>query len=199
MARCCVFGDSIAYGYCDSEGGWVDRLKRYFFSQDIDFAIYNQAISGDTTEDVLQRLRKECLSRKPDFIIFAMGTNDAQFLKKEQRMRTPKEQFRENLSSLVAIAKEFTSKVVFIGLITVDESKTSPIPWDTNKHYFLKNVKEYNEIVQAFCKEANILFIDVWDVLGNEELEDGLHPTTEGHKKLYEHIKKALLSSGSLD
>ncbi len=162
MARCCIFGDSIGFGYADKKGGWVDRLKRYFLAQQIDFAIYNQSVSGDTTQDLLQRLRNECLSRNPDFIIFAIGMNDSQFLKDEKRIRTEQEKFKENLSLLLTIAKEFTSRIMFVGLTKVDESKTLPIPYDVNRYYYLKNVKDYNQIVQDFCKEANLQFIDVF-------------------------------------
>ena len=85
MATICVFGDSIAWGAVDPEnGGWVSSLRNYFESKslraDLDTDVYNLGISGDNTDDLLERFDVEVEARKPDTIVFAIGINDAQFL-----------------------------------------------------------------------------------------------------------------------
>ncbi|MCK9378783.1 MAG: SGNH/GDSL hydrolase family protein [Candidatus Moranbacteria bacterium] len=49
----CIFGDSIIEGYYDDEekNGWVNRLKSIFSDDEI----YNLGISGDSTENLLNR------------------------------------------------------------------------------------------------------------------------------------------------
>ena len=74
----CVFGDSTAWGAWDLEkGGWVNRLwfhvaKR---SGDTYVEIYNQSISGGTTETILSRFESEAKIRSADAIIFQTGGN----------------------------------------------------------------------------------------------------------------------------
>jgi len=78
----CVFGDSTAWGAWDLEkGGWVNRLwfhvaKR---SGDTYVEIYNQSISGGTTETILSRFESEAKIRSADAIIFQTGGNDASY------------------------------------------------------------------------------------------------------------------------
>jgi lysophospholipase L1-like esterase len=107
----------------------------------------------------------------------------------------PIEKFQNNLQELVNQAKKFTNKIIFIGLTKVDESKTMPIPWDTIKFYDMDNVSKYNSIIKNFCQKNKLLFIDMLDLLQNEDLEDGLHPNPQGHKKMFEEIKKFLVDN----
>ena len=72
MTRICVWGDSIAYGNDDVEGGWCDRLKRYCNEKDSNQSIYDVAISGDNTDKLLKRFPTEVSARDPDVIIFAI-------------------------------------------------------------------------------------------------------------------------------
>ena len=75
MQTICVFGDSIAWGASDSEkGGWVERLKIYM-GEHRSGNVYNLGVSGDTTNDLLERFEQEAKARESDVIIFAVGTN----------------------------------------------------------------------------------------------------------------------------
>ena len=67
--RILIFGDSIVYGAWDSEGGWVDRLKRdahklYFDTKgETKIQILNCGIGGETSRGLLKRVEQEILSR----------------------------------------------------------------------------------------------------------------------------------------
>ncbi len=60
-----VFGDSIAYGAWDEEGGWVERLKRYLHHRTTSYGeyhlVYNLAVSGETSRGILERLEGEAI------------------------------------------------------------------------------------------------------------------------------------------
>ncbi len=185
----CIFGDSITMGASDIEqGGWVARLKNYFWQNDHDITVYNLGVSGDTTDDLLERFKSESAARKPDLIIFAIGINDSQYINSKDNPRVDLDKFKDNLNKLVAQAKKFTSDIIFIGLTNVDESKTMPIPWAKNRYYDNENVNQYNSAVKLFCEEK-FLFVDMSDLLDDDDLEDGLHPNNTGHKKMFERIK----------
>ena len=65
MARILVFGDSITYGAWDKRGGWVQRLREFLDEKNlidlnkIPVLIYNLGVSGDTTNDALERFEFE--------------------------------------------------------------------------------------------------------------------------------------------
>lgn len=143
--------------------------------------IYNLGISGNTTEDLLERFEFETKQRlKEDeetILIFAIGINDSQFLRSKQRHRVPIEKFKENIQELINLAQKFSSKIIFIGLTLVDETKT-PIPWDTDKFYKNEFIQKYNETIKSICRENNIYFIELFEKLKEMNyknlLEDGL-------------------------
>ena len=79
-----VFGDSIAYGAWDREGGWVQRLRRFLDEKNSDVLVYNLSIDSDTTEDLLERFEFETKQRiRGDeiILIFAIGVNDSQIFR----------------------------------------------------------------------------------------------------------------------
>lgn len=193
MVNICVFGDSIAFGYYDSEGGWVDRLKRHYFKSGIDASVHNQAISGDSSDDILKRFKVECDSREPEVIIFAMGINDSIWLVDEKKISTEPERFRRNLSDLLHLAKTYTTKIIFIGLTDIEESRVTPCPWKPSKSYYAKYVVQYDGLIESFCKEENIVYISLSGLLSSADLEDGLHPNTDGHEKIFAFVKDRIL------
>jgi lysophospholipase L1-like esterase len=185
-----IFGDSITWGAYDPEqGGWATRLRNYFEEQDNDVDIYNLGISGDVTADLLNRIEVEAKSREPNLIIFAIGINDAQFTYSTNGLRVSLDEFQQNLAKLLFIAKKFTDKIVFVGLTKVDESKTTPIPWNTDKSYTNENIKRLDNAVKKFCEENKLKFIPMDSVVGNDDLIDGLHPNTKGHIKIFNRMK----------
>lgn len=194
MTTICIFGDSITWGAVDPEhGGWVARLRNYFETSNYDIDVYNCGVSGDNTDDLLQRFKIEAIAREPNIIMFAIGINDSQYIKSKDNNRINLDKFQNNLKELVNRAKKFTDKIIFVGLTVVDESKTMPIRWDNVKFYDVDNVSRYNSAIKKACQINNLFFIDMLDLLKHEDLEDGLHPNSRGHKKMFEKIKEFLL------
>jgi len=190
-----IFGDSITWGAYDPEqGGWATRLRNYFEGKDNDTDVYNLGISGDTTADLLNRIEVEAKSREPNLIIFAIGINDAQFIHSTNGLRVSPDEFQQNLAKLFAIAQKFTEKVVFVGLTRVDESKTTPIPWNTDKSYTNENIECLDSAIEKFCENNKLKFISMDGVVGNDDLIDGLHPNTKGHVKIFNWIKSEVES-----
>lgn len=203
MAKLLIFGDSIVYGAWDTDkGGWVQRIKSFLDEETLsesenEYTIYNLGVSGNTTEDLLERFEFETKQRLKDdgeelIFIFAIGVNDSQFIHSKNNLRFSPEEYKDNLDKLLNLAQKFSSRIIFIGLTPVDETKT--IHWDTDKSYKNEYIQKFNEILRSFCKENNICFIEIFEKLIKENyqdlLEDGLHPNSEGHKKIFEAIKK---------
>lgn len=182
----CIFGDSIAWGASDYEkGGWVERLKAYFLEQTDDVSVYNLGISGDTAAGVLARFEREAKTRIADIIVFAVGINDSQD-------HEATKEFEKNISELVERAKRITKRVTFVGLTKVDESKVNPIPWAPDFSYRNDRVKAYDGIIRSVCEKEKVQSIEMFDVLDASDLDDGVHPNSEGHRKMFERIKKEI-------
>jgi len=194
----CIFGDSIAYGAFDPEkGGWANRLRLYLDGRD-DFedGVYNLGILGDDTEGLLERLEAEAKFREPRFLIFAIGINDSQYVISENQNRVPIEKFEKNIKELISKARKITDKILFVGLTPIDEAKTTPIPWNTDKMYKNEYVEKYNNKIKEVCESEKIDFIDIFSEMVREDYEtmliDGLHPDSKGHEWMANKIIKEI-------
>jgi len=200
MTSILVFGDSITYGADDTElGGWVNRLKLFFNSSDI----YNLGICGDRTDDIIRRFKFETEQRleegeKDYLVVFAVGINDSQFVSSKKEFRTPIKEFENNILELIQAAEKISKKIVFVGLTSVNESKTAPCSWNKNKSYKNEYIKKFNDIIQEIGKKSNSGFVEIYNkfiISGNNLLsEDGLHPNSEGHERIFHEVKSFLMA-----
>jgi lysophospholipase L1-like esterase len=208
MRQILIFGDSITYGAWDKEGGWVQRLRKFLDEKnltDSDFycLVYNLGVSGNNSEDLLERFEFETKQRlKEDeetIIIFAIGINDSQFVHSKGKHGVPIDKFKDNIQKLISLAQKFSSKIIFVGLTPVDETKTTPIPWNADVSYKNEYIQKYNETIKTICGKNKIYFVEIFEKLKElnyqELLEDGLHPNSEGHKKIFEIMKDFLIEN----
>jgi acyl-CoA thioesterase I len=189
MSAICIFGDSIVWGASDLEkGGWVNRLRLFFDKQGKDMEVYNLGIPGDTTGDLLDRLEAEIKSRLDEetIILFSIGINDSIHLENL-------EFFKDNLQDLMGVARKFSKKILFLGLTNVDEKKTIPVNWDKEAVYINKNIKIFDNQIKEIVEKEKVNYFRIFDLLNKNELEDGLHPNSKGHEKIFEAVKSYLI------
>ena len=202
MTNIIIFGDSITWGAVDEEmGGWAERLKTSLsykdanISKDID--VYNCGVSGDNTADLLKRFEIEAKARLGDtrtIIIFAIGINDSKFIPSKNTNRVARKDFEKNLVKLCRKAKQFTDEIIFLGLTRIDDSKTTSSARHKDSELRTVFVKEYDSMIQKVCKDHKLPYIPVYDELQLDDLYDGLHPNTKGHKKISRKVEKYLKS-----
>lgn len=201
MAQILIFGDSITYGSCDEMGGWASRLRN-FTDNNTHFSstVYNLGISGDNTEGLMLRMEDEIAGRIDDeeetIIIISIGINDSQFVHSKNDFNIPLDEFKENLESIYSIARTHASKVIFIGLTSVDDVKTNPIPWNMDKTYKNDYIRSYNEAIEKTAKKLGAMFVDIFSSWTKDMLySDGLHPNSKGHEMIFELVKDYLLKN----
>lgn len=197
MMNICIFGDSITWGANDNKhGGWANMLRNDLAPNE---KVYNCGVPGDNTKRLLDRFEVEAKARKADVIIIAIGINDSQYIDSRENTRVPKDQFTDNLEQLITQARSITEKILFIGLTSVDESKVTPVPiGDKNINYDNTNIDLYNSLIKDVCDKNNIPFLEVQDLLNLSDLDDGLHPNTEGHQKMFQEVKEFVKTELSL-
>lgn len=200
MSNLLVFGDSIACGQYDKIGGWVHRLK---LSLDQDkYCLYNLAIDGDTSDGLIQRFESELKPRLSSagetIVIVALGINDSAFDHKLNDFLVSKDKFKQNIKSLIAIAKKYSQKIIFVGPTPVDDAKVDPIPWAPNFSYKKEDVSAYSQIIEGVCEREKVTFIDLFNQLNQTDftpyLSDGAHPNSSGHKKIFELVYPRILN-----
>jgi len=193
-----IFGDSIVWGAGDIEkNGWASRLKEDLKRENHnDTEVYNLGISGADTDRLLRRFLVENEFRNPNVIIIAIGINDSQYIGSEDNPRVSLGKFEENLVEIIKQARGIAEDIVFIGLTKIDETKLMPIPWNPTLYSEEKNALIYNDKIKEVCEKNSLLFLDMQDLLDDSEFDDdGLHPNSKGHEKMFQKIKNALVEN----
>ena len=207
MYRILCFGDSITYGTWDSSHiGWSGRLREQVEKDGDRNRLFNLGISGETTTQLLKRIKNECEARvdtrKPYkyIITIATGTNDAKGRPNpltEEELKNKIKIYKKELKKCIKIAQQFTTEVYVIGLTPVDETKTSPGQFTSGPAYFSNKAgNEFNQAAKSVAMNMNTKFIDVREAFEKQNfiklLADGLHPNSKGYDLMYEVIRKEL-------
>lgn len=215
--RVFVFGDSIALGFGDVNGGWVQQMTSVLYKtslhdltqEDAEIAIesvktthievYNLSVSADTSSGVLSRLKDEVEARQmyeqEEVIMLAVGINDAT-LKADNMVLMDVYQFQEIYEKIITEAQELGARVVCVGLTAVDEKQTTP--WghsSTGKQYLNNRINLFEDTIKQSAERLSVPFIPLHDEFlakveaGEDMLFDGLHPNQAGHT----HVAKTVL------
>lgn len=204
--RVLIFGDSIAQGFFDVEGGWVDRLRRHYdeiLIRDNDVSqptIFNLGISGDLTRSIVKRVENEIVARKfpgEEFaFIIATGTNDTVYRSDENESEP--QQYKKELAEILEIAKKYSRQIMFVGLFPIVDKLLQPAPWsNTGKCYSTERMKLFDSTLKEFCSENNVPCVELWDVFEKQDnletvLYDGIHPNSKGHELIYRTVQPKL-------
>lgn len=202
-----VFGDSIAHGSNDRiYGGWAVKLKNYFAKTGQFHEVYNLGISGEKSDQIIQRIETESIPRKsakPEnktLLIIGITVNDTRITNDiNADSDVSIDEFTKNLKKLYVIGKRNADELVFLGMTKVDERKTNPWKEVINQRVACwRNdiIKKYNDITKEYCEKENINFVNMFELLDDADLPDGLHPNEIGHEKMYQRIKKYLIDKG---
>jgi len=196
--RVLVFGASITQGFWDTEGGWVQRLRNHYDSLQVkDFSqdqptIFNLGVSGDSTEELLARFEHETRARvfrqDPLSFVFSIGNNNAR--EEDGQLYTTPEKYLVDIQQIVEQAREFSNKILFVGLPACDETRTVPVAWrDIN--YRNNNLWAIEEATRKFCQKESIPHVPIFEKFVDrpELLADGLHPNNDGHQLIADLVR----------
>lgn len=203
--RVLVFGDSTTQGFWDSEGGWVTRLRKFYDLLQLEDlknrdepTVFNLGISGGTSTTILSRFDAETKARDNGgglCIIITTGLNDSYQIGKKEYKSTP-ELYEANLSTLAIKAKNFSDKIMFVGLGAPDEAKTTPVFWK-DIYYIPNRVKKFEDIMRKVAGVNDIVFVPIFEKFKEQSqkkdmLADGLHPNNNGHEFIFKLVQPEL-------
>ena len=189
-----IWGTSITQGYNDfEEYGWVNRIRNILGEKIKPFALYNLGISAAMTPDILERFEVELKARKINVVVISAGTNDAAVQVATGKPRVSLEEYKNNLEGMITIARQYNVKhIIFTGALKVNEKLVSPCPWNTTLKCDNNVIVQYNDVLEQVAQNNDIVFVPLFDILSDKDLDDGLHPNSQGHQKMAEHIAPIL-------
>ena len=200
-----VLGDSIAEGVGASK---PENSYASILANELDFSLENFAKSGDTTADLIEKLKKDDVKKaisQADFIEISIGGND--FLTKRDELLD-----LYNNRSLLSLASEISeiSSDVEKNMNKIAETITNINPnakiviqtLYTIDIYKLRSTLElfidgFNEIFTNLAeKYENVIVSDVRTAFKNSKenciSEDEVHPSDYGHKLIAKTIKETI-------
>lgn len=168
------FGNSITAGYgLHLSEAFPALIQQKIDSLNLPYKVINAGVSGETSSDGYSRI--DWILRQPvDIFVLELGGNDG-------LRGIPVSETIRNLQSIIdkVKAKYPKAKIVLAGM---------QIPPNMGKKY----TNEFRMMYPDLAKKNNIALIPfLLEGVGGEaklNLEDGIHPTSEGHRILAENV-----------
>ncbi|HRK79696.1 MAG TPA: arylesterase [Thiobacillus sp.] len=168
-----IVGDSLSSGYGLANGSsWVDRLAARLKKNAPDWRVINASVSGDTTQNGLQRLAPALARQRPQGVLIELGGNDA-------LRGTPPEAIRRNLLSLVRQAKAAGAWVVLL---------EAPVLPNYGKAYADAVAKLYGEVSRAETVTHVPCFVCAVGTKPGMMQADGIHPNEKAQAGMLDAI-----------
>lgn len=206
--RVLVFGDSITQGFFDIEqGGWVNRIARHYEAEALKdlhgdwIEVFNLGISGDTVAGVAERLTSETEARRYEegtefAFVISIGMNDV--VSRGQEFDSSPKEYAGNIKTIIQKAREFSQKILFVGLTAVDEKQTNPWRYSSSgKRWANDRIREFDTKLQDICNLEKLPIARVYEKFQEEMtksdlLADGLHPNAKGHELIASLVQPEL-------
>lgn len=193
-----IFGHSLVLGMWDSEGGWANRLKRYFVQERLEededyFEIYILGVADEDSSQLVERIETEIENRlyedSEQLIFIQIGANDIQ-KRRGNKMRTSAEKFRRNMKRIIEISNKYGE------VMLVSDGYTSiegPVPDFEEIEVSDEWLKKYVSIQSEVSESLGVPFLNLRNKFSKQEwvsrLEDGFHPSDEIHEEIFEEVK----------
>jgi lysophospholipase L1-like esterase len=176
--RVVFLGDSIFEGWSVARPDFFQG-KPYF----------NRGISGQVTAQMLLRFQEDVVNLHPDVLVLKAGINDIA----ENAGAYDHEKTLNNIKSIVQLAKANKIKIVLCTVLPANRFVWRPALTPADK------VIELNASLQAYAKQENVLYLDLYTAVVDDQkgmksvyANDGVHPTVEGYKVLEPMVEQAI-------
>ena len=175
------YGDSLTAGYgIKLEEAFPALIQERIDSLGLSYTVINSGVSGETTSGGLNRINW-VLNQKVDVFVLELGANDG-------LRGIPLSETHQNLQAIIDLVweKNADTKIILAGM---------QIPPNMGPEY----TREFRGIFPELAEKNKIPLIPflLEGVAGDPDLnlEDGIHPTAEGHEILSENVWEVLKES----
>lgn len=155
-----------------------------------DLPVVNSGISGNTTEDILNDMKKRAYQYNPSKVFLLIGTNDLD-------LKHSKEDIIKNIEEILEDIRNNRPKAeLYLESIY-------PVNHDIRRNNAgnrqNNDIREINKELKKYCKKNKITYIDMYDLLKDEEgnlkeeyTKDGLHLSDKGYEVVTKEIKQII-------
>ena len=191
-------GDSITQGGIGPDG-YVTLTIRGLESAGVKATAIPAGISGHKSNDMLDRLDRDVLSKKPDWMTLSCGVNDVWHGEKG----VPLEDYKKNITQIVEKSQAAGIKVMILTSTMIGEDQPNP----NNR-----KLVAYNEFLRTLAREKHCLLADLNaemqatiaaagpDRKGNLLTGDGVHMNPAGNRMMAAGVLKGFgLSAEQLE
>jgi lysophospholipase L1-like esterase len=173
-------GDSITEG-------WVSKAPELFKAGRV-----GRGISGQTTPQMLVRLRQDVIDLKPRIVHIMAGTND---VAGNTGPMTP-EMTQANLMSMVELAQVNRIKVILASIPPADHFFWHP------ESQAIPAIANLNAWIKSYAKAHKIPYADYFAAMADDKgamkpglASDGVHPTPEGYAVMNPIAERAIVEA----
>jgi len=168
-----IVGDSLSSGYGLATGAsWVDRLGLRLKKSAPGWDLVNASVSGDTTQNGLQRLQPALDRHHPQGVLIELGGNDA-------LRGTPPAVIRQNLVTMIRQAKAAGAWVVLL---------EAPVLPNYGKPYAEAVAKLYADVAHAEKIVRVPCFVCGVGVVPGLMQADGIHPNEKAQGRVLDAV-----------
>jgi lysophospholipase L1-like esterase len=151
--RIVFFGDSITeLGV--KPNGYVSLVRQDLKKQLKKIEIVGAGVSGNKVPDLLKRLEKDVLSKKPTVVVVYIGINDVWHYALKGLRGTSKDDFKDGLEELAARIEKAKIKLVLCTPTVIGEKHLGENPQD-------QMLQEYSEVIRKIAKEKKVTLCDL--------------------------------------
>lgn len=176
--RVVFMGDSIT-------DAWGKHFDRYFLGK----PYVGRGISGQTTPQMLIRLRPDVIALGAKVVVILAGTND---IAGNTGPETP-EMIEDNFASMVDLAKANGIRVVLCSILPVFD-----YPWKRGLEPARK-IADMNRWLKEYAAKSGAVYVDYFTAMADERLgckvelcSDGVHPTEAGYAVMAPLVEKGI-------
>lgn len=172
-------GDSITDFY---------DLEKYF----PDDPVVNSGVGGNTTDDILEDMQQRVYQYNPSKVFLLIGTNDLQVEKSV-------DEIVDNIKKIVEGIKENRpeAEIYIESVYPVNNSDSDKIDHDMVGRRNNEDIQAINEKLEKYCQESDLVYIDLYNELIDEDgnlkeeyTKEGLHMSDEGYEVITTILKK---------
>lgn len=153
-----ILGDSITAGYkLPTSSRWTNILQDKMMNKtNVLHNFINNAVSGETSNEGLKRLKEYIDIDKPDIIFIMFGINDCI----HHPGKSPNVniiQFKKNLRDMIQLGRTAGAKDIFLitnHTILLKEKMEGGFYWEDKK-------KNYNNVIRDVAQFENVKLIDI--------------------------------------
>ncbi len=143
-------GDSITQNGVRNKLGYVNLVMEGINASGINAEMIPAGVSGNTCVNMIKRLDKDVIRKKPDWMFLSCGVNDAP--NGIDNPGVPLEEYRKNITTIIETCQKAGIRVIVLTATPVLEDP---------EHISNKNLIPYNEFLRAVAKEKELPLIDL--------------------------------------